>query len=221
MQPLDPRTVSSRFGQAVTDLVSRHRDGYVLGTSTATQPFDATFPRAEIFMGSHIDADPKTADHVEVWSSRREADGTETILRETFVQRQERPGFFSRKTDVLTCYAHLLRAPGNVFLDAALCTIDLKTGAVLRSLTGEDAAKEAWDIGVAEDSKEFNRAMPPQAPAGFKPTVPPGSEEEPPRPSAAEEVKRQVDAIRAPRDKEIREEPSRVVIGEVELDRSA
>lgn len=201
MQPLDPRTVSSRYGQAVTDLVSRHPDGRVLSTSTATQPFDATFPRAEVFMGSHCDADPKTADHVEVWSSRREADGTETILRETFVQRQERPGLFSRKTDVLNCYVHLLRAPGNVFLDAALCTVDLRTGEVLRSLTGEEAAKEAWDLGVAEDAREFNPAMPPQAPGGFRPTRPKGDEDEPPRPSAEEEVKRQVDALRAPRER--------------------
>lgn len=221
MQPLNPSLVQQRYGQAVTDLVARFPDGYAAGTSTPAQPFDASFPRAEIFMGSHCDSDPKTQDRVEVWSSRREADGSETILRETFVQEQMRTGLLLRKTDVLTCYTEELSAPGNVFRDAALCSIDLRTGKVRESMEGESAATYAVMLCLDQDPKEYNRAMPPAAPAGFTPTAGPaaGRPEAPPHP-AAEEVKRQVDALRAPRDKEIREEPGRVVIGDVELDTS-
>ena len=119
----------------------------VLSTGVKTQPFNSEYPDADLFLGSHIDSDPKSEDKIHVMSYRPEAQG-ETILEECFTERQERPHFFSPKTQMLHVYALKFHSPGGSLLEAALTSVDLRTGEVMRNQTGREACDGIHKLGL-------------------------------------------------------------------------
>lgn len=140
MQPTAPNDILRRY-RKVYDQVSMER-GWRNLRHLPTDPYDSSYPKAEIFIGGHVDQDPDTEDWVEVWSEKPEpSTGKNLILKESFVQGTERHWF--KKRNVLHHYAMQIRSPGGSYLDAVLSTIDVDTGEVLRTLSG----KEAFEFG--------------------------------------------------------------------------
>lgn len=162
---------------AASDILARYRRvydqvsferGWRNFRSLPTQPYDGSFPKADIPMGGHVDQDPTTEDWVEVWSEKPEpSSGRNLIMRETFVQGSERNWF--KKRNVLHHYATLIRSPGGTYLDAVVSTIDLDTGELVRSLNGD----EAFDFGIKKNFQD------PRVPRGHNP--PPDRVGDPPR----------------------------------------
>jgi hypothetical protein len=145
---LDSARARARFAQAKQDILTAHPDGRVLSTGMAAQPYDADHPDAEVFFGAHVDNDPKTEDHVELWSSKR-TDGGEEIMREVFVERQERPSLLSwSKVSVLHCYVQRIQSPGGIYHETEYLKLNHATGEVLDQANGQKAMNKIWDQGL-------------------------------------------------------------------------
>lgn len=145
---LDSASVRARYAQAKKDILAAHPDGRVLSTGMPAQAFDADHPNAEVFFGAHCDNDPKTEDHVELWSSKKTDQGEE-IMREVFVERQERPGLLSwSKTSVLHCYVHRIQSPGGIHHETEYLRLDQGTGEVLDRASGSKAFEKIWNQGL-------------------------------------------------------------------------
>ena len=147
MISLDSASVRARYAQAKKDILDSHPDGRVLSTGMPAQPFDAEHPKAEVFFGAHVDNDPKTEDHVEIWSSKKN-DGGEEILREVFVDRTERPGLFSGKAPILHCYVQRIQSPGGIYHETELMSINQKTNEVIDRASGQKAMDKIWKQGL-------------------------------------------------------------------------
>lgn len=145
---LDANRARTRYAQAKQDILAAHPDGRVLSTGMPAQPFDADHPDAEVFFGAHVDNDPKTEDHVELWSSQKNQAGEE-ILREVYVERQERPSLLSwSKTSVLHCYVHRIQSPGGIHHETEYLKINQGTGEVLDQASGRKAMDKIWNQGL-------------------------------------------------------------------------
>lgn len=145
---LSPTHVRQRYQAAVDQIRHQFPSGMVTSTGVKTTPFSPQFEEADLYLGSRVDGDPKSEDKVWVMSYHREPTGGETIVDECFTERQERPHLFSGKSQVLHAYARTYHSPGGILQDAALLSLDLKSGEVLRSLTGGEACEAIWDLGL-------------------------------------------------------------------------
>ncbi|MBS2039020.1 hypothetical protein JST97_28825 [bacterium] len=145
---LDAARARTRYAQAKQDILTAHPDGRVLSTGMPAQPFDTDHPDSEVFFGAHVDNDPRTEDRVELWSSKKN-DGGEEILREVFVERQERPSLLSwSKTSVLHCYVHRIQSPGGIHHESEYMKINQATGEVLDRASGGKAMDKIWNQGL-------------------------------------------------------------------------
>lgn len=153
MQALPPHDIISRYDTASAQ-VKAERGWRVMGSpGPPMTPYAPEYPDTQIFMGSHVDEDPSTEDKVEVWSSRRE-NGGEMMVREHFIQRNERQWFSSRP--VLHHAAMLIRIPGGHYLDAVVTSIDLSTGEVIGTTQGGDAFHQIRKHALTEDAGQHN-----------------------------------------------------------------
>lgn len=166
MNAIDADRALFRYKRARNAIGTHSPDGYVRTTELQFPPLDKSFGEAKIFMGSHIDQNPRTEDRIEIWNSRRE-NGREVIHREVFVESSERIGFTLKKTPVVHVFHHVLMAPGNVFVGAALTTLELTTGKPVRSLVDDAAASRIDKIGWHPD--RYANAHDPASMAGWVP----------------------------------------------------
>ncbi|MBI3928619.1 MAG: hypothetical protein HY319_23975 [Armatimonadetes bacterium] len=215
MRP-QPGNAAHRYFQLRREVRRHTSDGWLPPSNLSTTPVCSSFPRAEFAPGgTHIDPDPATEDRLSVWNSRPRPGGGEELLEETFIDRDERKGWFGSKRRVLHCYQLLLGVPGSVFLDAGLASIDLCTGEVLRLLDGEEAARTANKLGLSyeQDPRQHNPGYngPPPAP----PVLPPQE----PTDEVRREVNALVEALEPAGTPRIEVTDEKVVVGGVELDR--
>lgn len=166
MNAIDADRALFRYKRARNAIGTHSPDGYVRTTELQFPPLEKSFDEAKIFMGSHIDQNPGTEDRIEIWNSRRE-NGHSVIHREVFVESTERIGFTLKKTPVVHVFHHLLQAPGNVFIGAALTTIDRTTGKPIRSLVDQAAESRINKIGWHPD--RFTNSHDPASMEDWKP----------------------------------------------------
>lgn len=168
MNAIDIDKAMHRYRTARNTIGKHSSDGYVRTTQLGMKPLHSRFEEARIFMGSHIDQNPDTADRVEVWNSRRE-NGKELIVQEVFVESKERIGWSWSKTPVLHVFHHALHAPGNVFVGAAFATIDLTTGKAIRSLDNDEEAARKIEKLDLWAPKRYGEPHDPGSMAGWQP----------------------------------------------------
>lgn len=149
---LSPQSVRTRYSSLCQQIRSQFPspDGHcvVRATGVKTRPFAPTYEDADLYLGSHVDRDPGSEDRVNVMSYHKEPQGGETILDECFSERQERPHWYRSKSQIVHAYARQYHSPGGTLLDAALLSIDLHSGEVLRNQQGAEALDSIQSLGL-------------------------------------------------------------------------
>ncbi len=214
MLTIDPQRALFRFKQAKNELGQRAPDGYLLG-HLDTKPLDSSYPRSQIFFGSHFDQNPNTEDRIEIWNSRPEPGKGELLHQEIFVQRTERRGWTFTKTPVLHCY-HVMMHTGGAIAALALVSIDLNTGQPFRQEEGEQASRTIRKQGLWEQRPvQHDRS----SMEGWKPEPLPAEADPDWQAQTREEVTRMAEALQGESGGVVRMDGNGVVVGGVRVPR--
>lgn len=162
LQPLSSQSAVGRYQalrqQIERECPSRGSGDHFVGNHLEAPPPSPEFSESKIYLGSHIDRDPATADRIYLISARPLGNGTEELFEETFVEapRTRGLGDWIRGTAPSTLLYHYAfvshRAAaghGPTGLAAALGIYDTRTGETLDALTDREAVDRAWKDGVA------------------------------------------------------------------------